>query len=362
MIFNLGGAAFKPPVLNPNYPENVTVIEGLTASATFDIVIQEQGEPAEYTYQWFVNGVAVEGANGPSYTKSGLTSQATYTVYCEVANEVGVVTSRIATLTVESGLPEYTFSGSHQMIDDGAGNWRIRLLTTGTLKFADLGSAANGIDVFCVGGGGGGSAYQYANASGGGAGGGYTKTYKSVAVAVGTNYTVVIGGGGVPQLTTVGGNGGQSYFSSTSYAANGGYGAGRGTSGNKTNRYYGGDGGSGGAGVGTNNGTPNPSAAGGSDGNNGNGSLGGIGQGATTREFGESGATLYAGGGAACKVLTTDQNITGADGGGGGIVNSRGQNGGTNTGGGGAGSGVNASAASSAGTGGSGIVIIRNHR
>jgi hypothetical protein len=79
-----------------------------------------------------------------------------------------------------NNIPEFTYSGDFQFIDDGDKNWRIKLLTSGTFKFTSIGNAANGIDVFCVGGGGGGSA------SGGG--GGYTKTTKNVTVKSGIDY------------------------------------------------------------------------------------------------------------------------------------------------------------------------------
>lgn len=353
---------YTKPVLSSSYPANVTQLEKSGGSATFKVSISTAGVPASYTYQWYVNGTAVSGATSSSYTKTGLTSTGSYTIYCKVTNAAGTVQSRTATLTVQSSQPTYTYSGSHELIKEGTYNWKIKLKTSGKLKFTHLGNCS-GLDIFCVGGGGGGSAYQYANASGAGGGGGYTKTYTSFAVETGTEYTVTIGSGGSPGTSTVGSNGGTSYFYSTSYAASGGYGAGRGTSGNKTNRYYGGDGGSGGGGVGTDSsGASNPSVKGGNDGGNGgNGSFGGTGQGTTTREFGSSSGTVYAGGGAGCKVYTTDQTLTGASGGGGGLSNSIGLDGSTNTGGGGAGSGRNDSQ-NKAGTGGSGIVIIRNHR
>ena len=102
LILRRGGEAHKLPVLNENYPQdaNVTVIKGNSASATFTVSIAEAGSPAEYTYKWYVNGSLVSGANLSSYTKSDLTDSGTYTVYCEVINKAGTVTSRIATLKV----------------------------------------------------------------------------------------------------------------------------------------------------------------------------------------------------------------------------------------------------------------------
>lgn len=102
LITRRGGENYKLPILNANYPQDVstTVVKGNTGSATFLVDISEPGNPAVYTYQWYVNGVAVEGANGSGYTKDDLTETGTYTVYCEVTNKKGTVSSRIATLEV----------------------------------------------------------------------------------------------------------------------------------------------------------------------------------------------------------------------------------------------------------------------
>jgi len=49
-IFNMGSIVNEPPVLDSNYPADVTVRESATASATFKIVIATHGTPDEYTY------------------------------------------------------------------------------------------------------------------------------------------------------------------------------------------------------------------------------------------------------------------------------------------------------------------------
>lgn len=101
-IIRRGGDVYRLPILNANYPEDVTttVIKGKTASASFNAVISEPGNPSNYTYQWYVDGIAVEGATGSSYVKKDLTATGKHTVYCEVTNKKGTVTTRIAALDV----------------------------------------------------------------------------------------------------------------------------------------------------------------------------------------------------------------------------------------------------------------------
>ena len=102
LITRRGGETYKLPILNANYPEDVTttVIKGDTTSATFTAVISEPGNPAVYTYQWYVNGAAVVGATSSIYVKDDLATTETYAVYCNVTNKKGTVTTRIATLEV----------------------------------------------------------------------------------------------------------------------------------------------------------------------------------------------------------------------------------------------------------------------
>lgn len=102
LIIRRGGETNKLPILNSEYPEDVstTVIKGNVTSATFVVYILRHGTPAEYTYQWYVDGIAVDGATDPVYTKSDLSTTATYNIYCKVTNTHGSVNSRIATLNV----------------------------------------------------------------------------------------------------------------------------------------------------------------------------------------------------------------------------------------------------------------------
>lgn len=342
-----GGKAKKLPVLNANYPANASV--DYKGGATFKVEITTHGYPEEYTYQWYKNGSAISGATGISYTVSNQTESAT--IYCKVTNAAGTVQSRTATLTVASALPNYTYSGGHQLVDDGNGNWRLKLTSSGTLRFTNLGTGKDGVDVFLVGGGGGGSS--------GGGGGGYTNTVKGKTLAKNTDYWIDVGAGGARSSSTSasgsnGGNGGASAFNAIGLSANGG----------NTGDY--GSGGAGGSGGGA------LYKAGASDGgtaassSTGVGGTGGAGQGRTTREFAESGGTLYAGGGGGGAGSSTIASGAGGAGGGGeggnqssgGLHKGDGYAGTDGLGGGGGGrwSGYYS------GKGGSGIVIIRNKR
>ena len=209
---------------------------------------------------------------------------------------------------------DFTWSGSDGtclVIDDGGGNWRIKFLSSGV--FTPLKDMT--IDVFLVGGGGS-SNNGIVNPVGGG-GGGYTTTVRNIALTANTEYSIVVGAGGV-----ISGLKGTDGGSSSAFGANA---AGGKKATGSSNDAKGGNGGSGG---GQNN------TAGGTDGANGGGTRGGTGQGTTTREFGEADGTLYASGGDGQSA--TDAAADGAE----------------NTGDGGDGQH----------NGGSGIAIIRKHK
>jgi hypothetical protein len=240
--------------------------------------------------------------------------------------------------TPSAELPKFTYSGEFQLVNEGNKNWKLKLLTGGKLRFTNLGTGINGIDVFCVGGGGGGG---YNNNYGGGGGGGYTTTVKGLSIQPYTEYNIEIGAGG-PAFT----DGGDT--SAFSVVAKGGK-----TGGSDSG---GGDGGSGGGGYAGNY------AAGGNGGSDGsNGTAGstssGIGQGTTTKEFQESSGALYAGGGGGGGQGGGGKGGSGG-GGNGGSDSAAATAGATNTGGGGGGAGQ----LRIAGEGGSGIVILRNAR
>lgn len=236
---------------------------------------------------------------------------------------------------------DITYTGTKTVIDDGSGHWRIKFLTSGTLRFL-VAPDSTTIDLCLVGAGGG-----VANASGkGGAGGGYVANYTSITPVVGTDYPVVIGAG------TAGGAGGAtSAFGRTANGAP------------SNNSDVGGSGGSGGGGYGGAYG-----GAGGSNGSNGaagQSQPGGAGQGTTTREFGDASGALYGPGGGGGSSTASAGGVGGETGGGrgaggntgGGLVSTDGA---ANTGAGGGGNGYGSYIRASAG--GSGIAVIRDHR
>lgn len=225
-------------------------------------------------------------------------------------------------------MPAFTYTGNYTLVDDGVTegvqNWRLKLLTSGVLTFT---RPADEVDVFVVGGGGGGYL--------GGGGGGYTNTRTGLYPTKGLPYTVIIGAGGAPRN-----DGGET--SAFGVSAEGGKGA----------FQSGGQGADGGCAGGSASYSGEAEAGAG----DGRSKTDGVGQGTTTREFGESDKNLYAGGGGG----GTYNGIAGAGGGGGGGAGGthavNGTNGKANYGGGGGGS------YATPGTGGCGIVIIRNHR
>lgn len=320
LIGRRGGEIEKLPILNPDYPSDLTVWTG--ENATFQVVINKHGVPAEYTYKWYQDSDELPDGNTHTYTYANLQTPGTYTVRCVVTNKAGSVHSRTATLIVKDPVMRYSYTGTSEKIDDGDENWRIKLKTSGILRFTNLGKWDGNLDVFCVGGGGGcGNSDSVSDYLGAG-GGGYTNTTNNVSLQVGIEYPIEIGAGGTkPNASNTQTRGGTTSAFNTS--AEGGY-SGRSISS--------GNGGSGGA-------APT-SINGGIDGGDGGtgtvyGAEAGKGQGTTTREFGESTGDLYSSGG---------------------YWDSR--NGADNTGNGGGSVYLNTKTS----TGGSGIVVIRNHR
>ena len=258
--------------------------------------------------------------------------------------------------TVGSSPYIISYTGKCEIVKEGTDNWKIKFLTSGTLKI----SANLNVDTFLVGGGGGGGnatwtdLSQYGSdiwwAHGSGGGGGYTKTYRNVDIKSSDTYTITVGNGGAANTdgsksSLVGG--------SINNTADGG-------------KNSGGAGGSGGGGGCSGNGYGCTTGSGGKFGNNGgNGTgsnggssrSGGSGQGTTTCEFEQSAS------GSNTDLTGCATGVT-AYGSGGNAGGSKAGTANTGAGGDGANSdGLNYLATSKAGNaGGSGIVIIRNSR
>ena len=80
MIFNLQAGEVKTlPILSDKYPENITVKQG--ENAVFSAVIDEDGIPTEYTYQWYVNDSIVSDATTAVYTRKTDGDNGAYNVY-----------------------------------------------------------------------------------------------------------------------------------------------------------------------------------------------------------------------------------------------------------------------------------------
>lgn len=116
MIINAGPyRRSKLPVLNDSFPADIHVKypKGGSTSATFKVEVAQDGKPAEYTYQWYLDGSAVSGATGKTYTATFSTS-GTHKVWCIVTNKAGSIKSREATLTV-SQIFVKNWTGSNDM-------------------------------------------------------------------------------------------------------------------------------------------------------------------------------------------------------------------------------------------------------
>lgn len=222
---------------------------------TLNIVISMHGNPNVYSYQWYIDGIKIDGATNESYVFTDSTSIGVKYAYCIISNEVGNVTSRTATITIESPIPrDYSYSGTAVLTIENDYDWYLTFKNSGTLTLPrDM-----SIDVFCCGGGGAGG-----NASGGGGGGGYTTNAYGIPVLQNTSYDIVIGSGGSGRSgwdTGHAASGGAT--TAFGYTANGGQGGG----GVGNTNGKGGNGGSGGGYGGVNNRT-----AGASNGNSSSG-------------------------------------------------------------------------------------------
>lgn len=302
--------------------------------------------------------------------------------YTLVATDADVNTVLTYSITTGSLPPGLSLNSSTGLISGGSAYITSDTTYTFTVRVSDQvgntadrsfniikqGSAPINVEYLVVAGGGAGGSdvYQDRSAGGGGAGGYRTGT---LSTAVGTSYTITVGGGGAGASGTVGGKGSDSVFG-TITSTGGGGGAGHTSSGN----VAAGSGGSGGGSTHDNAfgpaGAGNTPAVSPSQGNSGGGAgspQGGIGAQSSITGV----ATYYAGGGSASASsgwCGGGGGGAGAAGGGGSFVGGNGGGGNSgqsdgvvtgsagtaNRGGGGGGS-----RETTGGNGGSGIVILR---
>lgn len=295
------------------------------------------------------------------YTNTSLTADTTY--YFSIFSYLNI-----------NGITYY--STTYRTGNATAANYVNKVVELKSTQTWNVPTGWRSIQIFGVGGGGGGAGG--ANSARGGGGGGYTKTSSSISVTPGKGYSVEIGNGGRGGLadgtvytsgTHAGASGNKTRLldgSTVLFEVSGGSGGKHGLTPNGSSGKSGGDGGSGGGAQGryqSDSSLISNGAAGGSNGTDGgsrqayrDGRMwdGGTGQGSTTRAWGSSSGTLFAGGGGGGGWNMSGG--AGGDGGGGsGGTGRTGYNGTANTGGGGGGGGDSYAG----GSGGSGIMLIK---
>jgi hypothetical protein len=97
--------------LDDNYPQDLTIMESASASAGLSIVF-DKGDTSACTYQWYMDNNAVNGATSNIY-QYPCTVEGTHTFYCLISNGSITVQSRIATVTVISCLPVFTYNAKY---------------------------------------------------------------------------------------------------------------------------------------------------------------------------------------------------------------------------------------------------------
>lgn len=126
---------------------------------------------------------------------------------------------------------DFIYSGEAEQIDDGNGNWRLKLRSSGTLTMRSSVDA----EAFLVGGGGGGGSRKSSEDNYGRGGHGGAVTIGDISLVNGSSYSITIGSGGSGTydgsgtaggattgfgLTAAGGSGGSHAYSDTSTGVN----------------------------------------------------------------------------------------------------------------------------------------------
>lgn len=84
------------PVLNSNYPEDVTFKYNETG---YNLSVLIDQYPSGCKYQWYKDNQPITGATSPIYNFIPDDIYATYNIFCVVSNSLGSVTSRTAIFT-----------------------------------------------------------------------------------------------------------------------------------------------------------------------------------------------------------------------------------------------------------------------
>ena len=128
---SVGSATSNPATLTVDVapvittqPASQTVDEG--ANATFTVVATGTPTP---TYQWYMAGIPISGATSASYTIDDVQASAAGTYTVAVTNVAGIVTSKAATLTVDTA-PVITTQPQSQTVVSGT-NVTFTVVATG---------------------------------------------------------------------------------------------------------------------------------------------------------------------------------------------------------------------------------------
>lgn len=136
-IMRHGGSVYRPPLLNVAFPKDValSVVDGSPESADFTVVVDKAGNPAFYSYQWYIDGVAVDGAVTPNFTLNDITDAAVRNICCEVSNKGGIVVSRQATLYVsrtDSPVLDAAYPADITCEANGSATFEAKIIKHGT--------------------------------------------------------------------------------------------------------------------------------------------------------------------------------------------------------------------------------------
>ena len=347
--------------------QNISSVTATTQSATVIRISWKNPAKGPYTgVKVFMSTSGNPGTGGTAkYTGTGSSTTASGTSYVDITGLSGATKYYFTVCAYVTNVGNGTASNVNATTKAAAGSKTFTSSGTFTVP-----AGVTSIDIFCVGGGASGGSIATPSGGGkrftGGGGSGKTATKKAYTVTPGSSFTVTIGAGGSTYQPTgytdytAAGSGGTTSFGSV-ISASGGVGS----ASNSSSGANGGSGGGSRGSISTSSGAVTQGGAGGSDGSDGTAigyQTAGTGQHTTTRSYGETSGTLYAGGGSGGAY--SSNTVSGGAGGGGSSygLDQHGGNGTANTGGGGGGLLYNSSSTGTkkiGGAGGSGICLVR---